>query len=59
MFEYLKRVFSHIDGKIKIDTYPKYYEENNCIIREEKDGKKYIVTLDKDNNEVIAGIYNG
>ena len=58
MFEYFKRKFSRLDGKIEIDTFPKYYEENGCIIREEKDGKRYIVTLDKDHNEIIVGVYN-
>ncbi|MBP3545758.1 MAG: hypothetical protein J6K16_01330 [Alphaproteobacteria bacterium] len=59
MFEYFKRKFVRLQGKIEIDTYPKYYEENDCIIKEEKDGTRYIVTLDKDYNEHIAGVYNG
>ena len=40
MFEYFKRKFVRLDGKIKIDTYPQYYEENGRLIKEEADGKK-------------------
>lgn len=59
MFEYFKRKFSRLDGKIKIDTYPKYYEEKGHIIKEEEDGTRYIVVLDKDLNERIVRGYDG
>lgn len=58
MFEYFKRRISRLASKIKIDTYPKYYEEKGYIIREEEDGTRYIVTLDKNNNEIIVRSYN-
>ena len=59
MFEYFKRKFARLDGKIEVNTYPKYYQENDLLIREEKDGMRYIVTLDKDHKEVIKGVYHG
>ena len=55
MFEYFKRKFIRLDGTIKIDTYPQYYEENGRLIKEEADGKKYIVKLDKNHHEIIIG----
>lgn len=58
MLEYFKRKFFNINRKIEIDTYPKYYEEKDCIIREEKDGMRYIVTLDKNHKEITMGVYN-
>lgn len=58
MFEYLKRKLSK-PSNIKIETYPKYYEEKGLIIREEKNGVRYVVTVDKEGNEKIVRGYNG
>ena len=55
MFEYFKRKFTRLEGTIKIDTYPQYYEENGQLIKEEADGHRYIVKLDKDYHEIIIG----
>lgn len=33
--------------------YPIYYEENGDLIREDSDGSKYKINLDKNNNEQI------
>lgn len=43
MFEYLKRRLSRLSGKITIDTYPQYYESNNLLIREDADGRRFVV----------------
>ena len=58
MLEYLKRRLSRLH-KIEIETYPKYYEENGMIIREEKNGTRYVVNVDKDGKETIVRGYNG
>ncbi|MBP5215320.1 MAG: hypothetical protein J6039_02045 [Alphaproteobacteria bacterium] len=58
MLEYLKRKLSRLSGKVKIDTYPKYYEKEGLIIREEKDGTRYVVKLDENHNEVIVRGYD-
>lgn len=42
-----------LNKKVKITTYPLYYEENGSLVRENKDGSKYIIELDKKNNEKI------
>ena len=57
MFEYLKRKLSK-PNNIKIETYPKYYEEKGLIIREEKNGTRFVVTVDKKGNEIILRGYN-
>ncbi len=53
MFEYLKHKFSR-PFRIKIETYPKYYEENGLLIREDQNGDRYVVTVDKKGNEIIV-----
>ena len=58
MFEYLKRKFSK-PHPVKIETYPKYYEENGLLIRENQDGARYVVTIDKKGNETIVRGYDG
>ena len=57
MFEYFKRKFSRLH-RIKIETYPKYYEEKGLIIRENKDGTRYVVDVDKNGKETIVRGYN-
>ncbi len=59
MFEYFKRKFSRLENQLEIDSYPKYYEENNHLIKENRDGSRYIVKLDKNYREVIIGEYHG
>ena len=41
MFEYFKRKFVRLQGKIEIDTYPKYYEENDEDLALVLDSEKY------------------
>ena len=55
MFEYFKRKFVRLDGTITSDSYPQYYEEDGRLIKEEADGTKYIVKLDKNHREVVIG----
>ena len=38
---------------VPTDKYPIYYEENGDLIREDQDGTKYKIKLDKNNNEQI------
>lgn len=58
MFEYLKRKFSRLHRiEVEIKTYPKYYEEKGLLIRENKDGTRYAVTVDKNGNEKILRNY--
>jgi len=57
MFEYLKRKLSRLP-RLEINTYPKYYEENGLLIREEQDGARYVVTVDKYGNEKVLYNYN-
>ena len=56
MFEYLKRKLSRLP-RVEIKTYPKYYEENGLLIREEQNGARYVVTVDKDGNEKVLCKY--
>lgn len=51
MKEYLKRKLSKI--KIKIDTYPQYYEDHGEIIKLCENGEKFVVKFDKNSNEKI------
>lgn len=53
MFEYLKRRLSRLSGKITIDTYPQYYESNNLLIREDADGRRFIVDFNQ-NHELYV-----
>jgi len=39
--------------KPSTDKYPIYYEKNGNLVREEKDGTKYKIKLDENNNEQI------
>jgi len=57
MFEYFKRKFSRLH-RIKIETYPKYYEEKGLLIRENKDGARYVVDVDKNGKEIIVRGYD-
>lgn len=59
MIEYFKRKFSRIEKQLDIDSFPKYYEENNRLIKENQDGSRYIVELDKNYKEKIVGEYHG
>ncbi len=59
MIEYFKRKFSRLNTTLKIDSYPKYYEENGFLIREEKDGRRYIIKLDENHQEIVVGEYHG
>lgn len=59
MIEYFRRKFSRIEDRLQIDSYPKYYEENNLLIKENRDGSRYIVELDADHKEQIVGEYHG
>ena len=59
MMEYLKRKFSRLETTLEINSYPKYYEENNCLIKENRDGTRYIVKLDENHKEIIVGEYHG
>ncbi len=43
----------------EITEYPLYYMINDKLIRENKDGKKYIVKFDENKQETIIGEYNG
>ena len=56
MFEYFKRKFSK-PKNVQIKTYPKYYEERGLLIRENKDGTRYVVTVDENGNEIILRGY--
>lgn len=58
MMEYLKRKLCRLenDDSWKEDIpFPRYYEENGRIIKETENGEKYIIILDKNHKEVIAG----
>lgn len=60
MFEYFKRKFVHLDGKIKINTYPQYYEDKNgTLIRKEADGSCYVADIDENGNVIKLGEYHG
>ena len=43
----------------EITEYPLYYMINDKLIRENEDGKKYIVKFDENKQETIIGEYNG
>lgn len=57
MFEYFKHKFSK-PKNVQINTYPKYYEENGLLIREDKNGARCVVSVDKDGNEIILRGYD-
>ena len=59
MIEYFKRKFSRLENTLRIDSYPQYYEENNLLIREDKDGTRHIIKLDENHKEVVVGEYHG
>ena len=54
MLEYLMRRLSRCSGKIRIEQYPLYYEENGTLIREDADGRKFAVDFDKNNELKIV-----
>jgi hypothetical protein len=56
MLEYFKRKMQKIarDG-IEYKDFPKYYEQDNKIIKELEDGQKFIVELDKNCKEAVVG----
>jgi hypothetical protein len=43
----------------EILEYPLYYMVNEKLIRENEDGKKFIVKFDENKKETIIGEYNG
>ena len=55
--ELLKTVLNAADTEIT--EYPLYYMINDKLVRENEDGKKYIVKFDANKQETIIGEYNG
>lgn len=54
MLEYIKRKLCHIQKNgIDVKSFPKYYEENNKVIKELDNGQKFIVEVDADGQEII------
>jgi len=57
MLKYFKRQICKIaKGKFKspeLNNFPLYYSENEQLIREEKDGAKFAISVDKNGNETI------
>ena len=58
MFEYFKRKFVRLDGKITVSTFPKYYEENGKLIKEEENGQRFLIKLDENKKPVVIGEIN-
>lgn len=54
MFEYLKRKFVRMDGKVAIDKFPLYYEKNGLLIKEEADGRRFEIKVDDNGEDIIV-----
>lgn len=58
MMEYLKRKLCRLEEQndwSKKVPFPRYYEQNGKIIKENENGEKFIVEVDEDFNEKILG----
>ena len=56
MLDYLKYKLKRLPKKAELGTqpYPLFYEQQGLLIREDEDGKKYEIELDKNNKPRIV-----